>query len=78
MIEDYSEGTGTSVIAGTERRASRSLLTLIWPIALVGAVLSLVPLWLGDSRVMMGVAGCLHLLAIHRLGRVDVAVHEPE
>jgi branched-chain amino acid transport system permease protein len=56
MIEDYSEGTGTSVIAGTERRASRSLLTLIWPIALVGAVLSLVPLWLGDSRVMMGVA----------------------
>jgi branched-chain amino acid transport system permease protein len=56
MIEDYTEGTGTAVVGGTEQRASRSLLALIWPIALVGALLSLIPLWLGDSRVMMGVS----------------------
>jgi branched-chain amino acid transport system permease protein len=56
MIEDYTEGTGTAVIGGTEQRASRSLVALIWPIAVVGALLSLIPLWLGDSRVMMGVS----------------------
>ena len=56
MIEDYTEGTGTAVVGGTEQRASRSLLALLWPIALVGALLSLIPLWLGDSRVMMGVS----------------------
>ena len=56
MIEDYTEGTGTAVVGGTEQRASRSLVALVWPIALVGALLSLIPLWLGDSRVMMGVA----------------------
>jgi branched-chain amino acid transport system permease protein len=56
MIEDYTEGTGTAVVGGTEQRASRSLVALLWPIALVGALLSLIPLWLGDSRVMMGVA----------------------
>lgn len=56
MIEDYIEGTGTAVVGGTEQRASRSLVALLWPIALVGALLSLIPLWLGDSRVMMGVA----------------------
>ncbi|MGH8942774.1 MAG: branched-chain amino acid ABC transporter permease, partial [Acidimicrobiia bacterium] len=56
MIEDYTEGTGTAVVGGTEQRASRSLPALLWPIALVGALLSLIPLWLGDSRVMMGVA----------------------
>jgi branched-chain amino acid transport system permease protein len=56
MIEDYTEGTGTAVVGGTEQRASRSLVALLWPIALVGALLSLIPLWLGDSRVMMGVS----------------------
>jgi branched-chain amino acid transport system permease protein len=56
MIEDYTEGTGTAVIGGTEQRASRSLAALLWPIALVGALLALVPIWLGDSRVMMGVS----------------------
>lgn len=56
MIEDYTEGTGTAVVGGTEQRASRSLVALIGPIALVGALLSLIPLWLGDSRVMMGVS----------------------
>ncbi|MGH8873081.1 MAG: branched-chain amino acid ABC transporter permease [Acidimicrobiia bacterium] len=56
MTERYTEGTGTSLIGGTEQRASRSLLALVLPIALIGAVLALVPLWLGDSRVLMGVA----------------------
>jgi branched-chain amino acid transport system permease protein len=56
MIEDYTEGTGTAVVGGTEQRTSRSLWSLLWPIALVGAALSLIPLWLGDSRVMMGVS----------------------
>jgi branched-chain amino acid transport system permease protein len=56
MIEDYTEGTGTAVVGGTEQRASRSLVALFWPIALVGALLALIPLWLGDSRVMMGVS----------------------
>ncbi|HEU4916883.1 MAG TPA: branched-chain amino acid ABC transporter permease [Acidimicrobiia bacterium] len=56
MIEDYTEGTGTAVVGGTERRSSRSLVALFWTVAAVGALLSLVPLWLGDSRVMMGVA----------------------
>jgi len=56
MIEDYTEGTGTAVVGGTEQRASRSLVALLWPIAVVGALLALIPLWLGDSRVMMGVA----------------------
>ncbi len=56
MIEDYTEGTGTAVVGGTERRSSGSLAALLWTVAAVGALLSLVPLWLGDSRVMMGVA----------------------
>jgi branched-chain amino acid transport system permease protein len=56
MTEQYTEATGTSVIGGTERRASRSLSALLVPIALIGAALALVPLWLGDSRVLMGVA----------------------
>jgi branched-chain amino acid transport system permease protein len=47
---------GTSEIGGTESRSARSLPALVIPIALVGAVLALVPLWLGDSRVLMGVA----------------------
>jgi len=56
MIEDYTEGTGTAVVGGTEQRASRSLVALLWPIGLVGAMLCLIPLWFGDSRVMMGVS----------------------
>lgn len=56
MTERYTEATGTSLIGGTEQRAARSLLALLSPIALIGAVLALVPLWLGDSRVLMGVA----------------------
>lgn len=56
MIEDYTEGTGTAIVGGTEQRSSRSLWSLLWPIAVVGAALALIPLWLGDSRVMMGVS----------------------
>jgi branched-chain amino acid transport system permease protein len=47
---------GTSVIGGTESRASRSLAGLLIPVAAAGAVLALVPRWMGDSRVLMGVA----------------------
>lgn len=56
MTERFSEATGTSVIGGAERHASRSLVALIVPILGIGAVFALVPLWLGSSRVMMGVA----------------------
>jgi branched-chain amino acid transport system permease protein len=56
MSDQLVGGTGTSKIGGTEARSSRSLSSLLIPIALVGAALALVPLWLGDSRVFMGVA----------------------
>jgi branched-chain amino acid transport system permease protein len=56
MTERFAEATGTSLVGGTERRASRSVLSLIVPVVAIGAVLSLVPLWLGDSRVNMTVA----------------------
>jgi branched-chain amino acid transport system permease protein len=48
--------TGTFLIGGTETHTSRSLPALLVPIAAVGAALALVPLWLGGSRVLMGVA----------------------
>jgi len=48
--------TGTSQVGGTEARSSRSLAALIIRIVAVGIPLALVPLWLGDSRVLMGVA----------------------
>jgi branched-chain amino acid transport system permease protein len=56
MSDHLASGTGTSEIGGTEARSSRSLASLLIPIFLIGAALSLVPLWLGDSRVLMGVA----------------------
>jgi branched-chain amino acid transport system permease protein len=56
MSDRLATGTGTSVIGGAEARASRSLAVLLIPIIAVGAVLALVPLWLGGSRVLMGVA----------------------
>lgn len=56
MSNRFNGITGTSLIGGTEAHTSRSLPALIIPIIAVGAVLSLVPLWLGDSRVLMGVA----------------------
>jgi hypothetical protein len=48
--------TSTSPNGGTEARSARGLASLLIPIAVVRAALTLVPLWLGDSRVLMGVA----------------------
>ena len=56
MSSRLTRATGTSLIGVAERRSSRSLLAMLAPIALVAAALALVPLWLGGSRVMMGVA----------------------
>jgi branched-chain amino acid transport system permease protein len=56
VTERFTEATGTSIIGGTEERASRSLLALLGPILVAGAILSLVPIWIGDSRVLMGVS----------------------
>ena len=47
---------GTFLIGGTEAHTTRSLPALLLPILAVGAALALVPLWLGHSRVLMGVA----------------------
>lgn len=56
MTERFTEATGTSLIGGAEQRTTGSLLSLFVPIAVVGALLALVPLWVGDSRVYMGVS----------------------
>ncbi|HJR79666.1 MAG TPA: branched-chain amino acid ABC transporter permease [Anaerolineales bacterium] len=56
MSNQPANGAGTFLIGGTEAHTSRSLSALLLPIAAVGAALALVPLWLGDSRVLMGVA----------------------
>ena len=56
MSSRFTGSTGTSLIGGTEAHTSRSLSALIIPIIAVGLALALVPLWLGDSRVLMGVA----------------------
>ena len=56
MSGQLTSSTGTSVIGGIEARSSRSLPALLIPISVVGAALALVPLWIGDSRVLMGVA----------------------
>jgi branched-chain amino acid transport system permease protein len=56
MSDRITGSTGTFLIGGTEAHTSRSLPALLVPIAAVGAVLAVVPLWLGDSRVLMGVA----------------------
>jgi branched-chain amino acid transport system permease protein len=41
---------------GVSARPPRSLARAYWPIVATGAVLALVPLWLGDSRLMMRLA----------------------
>ena len=56
MSDRSTMATGTSLVGGSEERPSRSLPSLLIPIAVVVGLLALVPLWLGDSRVMMGVA----------------------
>lgn len=56
MSDRFAMTTGTSEVGGVERRASGSIMWLVVPILVVGVVLSLVPIWLGDSRVLMRVA----------------------
>lgn len=56
MTLRFTRGSGTAKVGGTEKHASRSLLALVVPVAAVGGLLALVPLWLGDSRLMMGLA----------------------
>jgi len=56
VTERFEEATGTALIGGTEAHAARSLAALFVPIIAVGAMLALVPLWVGDSRVLMGVS----------------------
>jgi branched-chain amino acid transport system permease protein len=56
MTKELAEATGTSLVGGAERRAARSLVGLVVPVLAVGALLALVPLWLGGSRVLMTVA----------------------
>ncbi|MGD2100897.1 MAG: branched-chain amino acid ABC transporter permease [Acidimicrobiia bacterium] len=56
MSTRLTEGAGTSVVGGTEAHVSRSLRALIVPTVVVMAIGALAPIWLGDSRVLMGVA----------------------
>jgi len=56
MSQQLTEKIDSSPIGANVAPSSRSLLSLLIPIALIGILLALVPLWLGDSRVMMGVA----------------------
>jgi branched-chain amino acid transport system permease protein len=56
MSSDVARETGTSQVGGAERHSSRSLARLLIPVLVVGAALALVPLLLGDSRLLMGLA----------------------
>jgi len=56
MTLPLSQDGGSLFGGGAERRSSRSLAALLFPVAAVGGALALVPLWLGDSRLMMGLA----------------------
>jgi len=56
MTGRFSKATGTSVIGGTEHHPSRSSAPMFLLVGLLGALAALVPIWLGSSRVLMGVA----------------------
>jgi branched-chain amino acid transport system permease protein len=56
LTAQVDEGVGTSRIGSSERRASRSLRALLIPAGLIGAVLASLPIWLGHSRLLMGLA----------------------
>lgn len=56
MSERFAGAGGTSAVGGAEGRYPRSLSGLLVSVLAVGAALAPVPLWLGDSRVMMGIA----------------------
>lgn len=53
---------------GVSTQASRSLIGAFWSIAVGAALLALVPLWLGDSRLMMGLAIDALVLAAYAIG----------
>lgn len=55
-MSGHTTASGTSAIGGAEKRVSLSLPSLLGLIGAVGVALALVPLWAGDSRVLMGVA----------------------
>ena len=55
-MSDRATATGTSAIGAAEQRVSLSLPALLGLIGAVGVALALVPVWIGDSRVLMGVA----------------------
>jgi branched-chain amino acid transport system permease protein len=56
MTQRLVDATGTSAIGGAERHVSRSLTALFLPVVVIGALLALIPLQIGDSRVLMGVS----------------------
>lgn len=56
MTHKLADGTGTSLVSGAERHPARSILALTIPVVALGALLGLVPLWLGDSQVYMTVS----------------------
>lgn len=56
MSVELTEAAGTSAIGGAEERPSRSLRSLLVPLAVTGIALAPIPIWLGHSRVLMGVA----------------------
>lgn len=68
MSDRLATTASSSLVGGTERHASRSLRALLLPVLAVGAVLAPVPLWLGDSRVLMGVALLGLAFACHTIG----------
>jgi branched-chain amino acid transport system permease protein len=45
-----------AALLGVSARPPRSLVRAFWPIVVTGAILALVPLWLGDSRLTMRLA----------------------
>lgn len=56
MSDRFSAAAGTASVGAAERHIPRSMLTLVVPVLGVGAILALVPLWLGGSRVMMTIS----------------------
>jgi branched-chain amino acid transport system permease protein len=55
-MSDRSTAAGTSAIGAAEERVSLSLPALLGLIGAIGLALAVVPAWIGDSRVLMGVA----------------------
>jgi branched-chain amino acid transport system permease protein len=55
-MSDRSSAAGTSAIGAAEERVSLSLPALLGLIGAIGLALAVVPVWIGDSRVLMGVA----------------------